>query len=150
MKKLKNLKKIHDNVKPICNLIYYFSGELALRHIDELGMSWTSWVCPRWELGMPRTSGGKSRPRVLVVIIIFFLFLFLSVRVSVTEFSEVLPPPTFSSVTVGGVVVVLGGCCGTYSGTWASTTSSPVFPLPLNVVNEWKSSWLGTGCLASN
>ena len=51
-----------------------------------------------------------------------FLFLFFSlssfflsvcVNVSVTEFSEVLPPffppPTFSSVRVGGVVVVVGG-----------------------------------------
>ena len=41
--------------------------------------------------------------------------------VSVTEFSEVLPlffpPPTFSSVTVGGVVVAVGGCGGTDSGT---------------------------------
>ena len=39
--------------------------------------------------------------------------------VSVTAFSEVLPPffppPTFSSVRVGGVVVV--GCGGTVSGT---------------------------------
>ena len=36
------------------------------------------------------------------------------------EFSEVLlpffPPPTFSSVKVGGVVVVVGGCGGTDSG----------------------------------
>ena len=41
--------------------------------------------------------------------------------VSVTELSEVLPrffrPPTFSSVRVGGVVVVVGGCGGTDSGT---------------------------------
>ena len=40
---------------------------------------------------------------------------------SVTEFSEVLPPffppPTFSSVRVGGVMVVVGGCGGTVSGT---------------------------------
>ena len=36
--------------------------------------------------------------------------------VSVTEFSEVLPPLTFSSVKVGGVVVVVGGCGGTDSG----------------------------------
>ena len=59
---------------------------------------------------------------------------------SVTEFYEVLPPffppPTISSVTVGGVVVVVGGCGGTDSGTYASTPSSPVFPLSLNVVNE--------------
>ena len=59
---------------------------------------------------------------------------------SVTEFSEVLPPsfppPTFSSVRVGGVVVVVGGCGGTDSGTKASTPSAPVFPLSLNVVNE--------------
>ena len=42
--------------------------------------------------------------------------------VSVTEFSEVLPPffppPIFSSVRVeGGVVVVVSGCGGTDSGT---------------------------------
>ena len=41
--------------------------------------------------------------------------------VSVTEFSEVLPPffppLTFSSVRVWGVVVVVGGCGGTDSGT---------------------------------
>ena len=40
--------------------------------------------------------------------------------VSETESSEVLPPffspPTFSSVKVGGVVVVVGGCGGTDSG----------------------------------
>ena len=40
--------------------------------------------------------------------------------VSATGFSEVLPiffpPPTFSSVKVGGVVVVVGGCGGTDSG----------------------------------
>ena len=50
---------------------------------------------------------GKSRPRILIVN--FFslsLPFFLSVCVSVTEFSEVLPPffppPIFSSVRVGG------------------------------------------------
>ena len=53
----------------------------------------------------------------------FFSSFFLSVCVSesVTEFSEVLPPfippPTFSSVRVWGVVVVVGGCGGTDSGT---------------------------------
>ena len=45
----------------------------------------------------------------------------MSVSVSATEFSEVLPhffpPPTFSSVRVRGVVVVVGGCGGTDSGT---------------------------------
>ena len=55
----------------------------------------------------------------------FFLFFFLasfflSVCVSVTKFSEVLPPffphPIFSSVRVwGGVVVVVCGCSGTDS-----------------------------------
>ena len=38
----------------------------------------------------------------------------MSMRESVTEFSEVLPPyvppPTFSSVRVGGLVVVVGSC----------------------------------------
>ena len=38
-----------------------------------------------------------------------------------TEFSEVLPnffpPPTFSSVRVGGEMVVVGSCGGTGSGT---------------------------------
>ena len=40
---------------------------------------------------------------------------------TVTEFSEVhppfFPPPTFSSVRDGGVMVVVGGCGGTVSGT---------------------------------
>ena len=44
----------------------------------------------------------------------------MSMSVSVTEFSKVLPPffppPTFSSVRVG-VVVVVGSCGGTDSGT---------------------------------
>ena len=111
---------MHDNVKPICQSHLLFPGELALPHIDELGMSRTSWVCPRRELGVPRTSGGKSRPRILLLLLLLLLLLyiffspfFLSVCVSVTEFSEVLPPffppPTFSSVRVGGVVVVVGG-----------------------------------------
>ena len=60
---------------------------------------------------------------------------------SVTEFSEVLPPffppPTSLSVRVGEVVVVVvGSCGGTDGGTQASTPSSPVFTLTLNVVNE--------------
>ena len=86
-----------------------------------------SWACPRRELGVPQTSGGKSRPRILLLVLLlllllffFFLPFFWSVCVSVTEFSEVLPPffpsPTFSSVRVGGVVVVVGGG-GTDSGT---------------------------------
>ena len=59
------------------NLIYYFPGELALPHIDELGMSRTSWVCPRRELGVPRTSGGKSRPRILLLLLLLlFIYLF--------------------------------------------------------------------------
>ena len=44
----------------------------------------------------------------------------MSMSVSVTELSEVLlnvfPPPTSSSVRVGGVVVVVGSCGGTDSG----------------------------------
>ena len=59
----------------------------------------------------------------------------MSMSESVTEFSEVLPPPTSSSVRVRGVVVVFSSG-GTDSGTQASTPSSPVFPLSLNVVNE--------------
>ena len=58
------------------NLIYYFPGELALPHIDELGMSRTSWVHPRRELGVPRTSGGKSRPRILLLLFYFFSLFF--------------------------------------------------------------------------
>ena len=54
---------------------------------------------------------------------------------SVTEFSEVLPPyfapPTSSSVRVRGVVVVVGGCGGTDSGTKASAPSYPVSPISL-------------------
>ena len=50
-----------------------------------------------------------------------------------TEFSEVLPPyfppPISSPVRVGGVVVVVvGSCGGTDSGTYASPPSYLVFP----------------------
>ena len=42
----------------------------------------------------------------------------MSMSESVTEFSEVLPPPTSSSVGVGGgVAVVVGRCGGTDCGT---------------------------------
>ena len=41
----------------------------------------------------------------------------MSMSESVTEFSEVLPPPTSSSVRVGGLVVVVGSCGGTDNGT---------------------------------
>ena len=47
----------------------------------------------------------------------------MSMSESVTEFSEVLSPPTCSSTRVGGVVVVVvvvvvvGSCGGTDSGT---------------------------------
>ena len=45
----------------------------------------------------------------------------MSMSESVTEFSEVLPPyflhPTSSSVRVGGLVLVVGSCGGTDSGT---------------------------------
>ena len=45
----------------------------------------------------------------------------MSMSESLTEFCEVLPPyfppPTSSSVRVGGVVVVVGSCGGTDSGT---------------------------------
>ena len=52
----------------------------------------------------------------------------MSMSESVTEFCEVLPtyfpPPTSSSVRVGRVVVVVGSCGGTDSGTQASPLSS--------------------------
>ena len=71
-------------------------------------------------LGVSQTSGGKSQPITLIVNISVYVFQ-MNMSVSVTEFSEVLPPffppPTFSSVRVGGVVVVMGGCGGTVSGT---------------------------------
>ena len=45
----------------------------------------------------------------------------MSMSESVTEFSEVLPPyfplHSSSSVRVGGLVVVIGSCGGTDSGT---------------------------------
>ena len=45
----------------------------------------------------------------------------MSMGESVTEFSEVLPPyipsPTSSYIRVGGVVVMVGSCGGTDSGT---------------------------------
>ena len=45
----------------------------------------------------------------------------MSMSESMTEFSEVqppyFPPPTSSSVRVGGLVVVVGSCGGTDSGT---------------------------------
>ena len=81
-----------------------------------------SWPFPHIdELAVSQTSRGKSQP--IIIIVNFFLYLFLSVcvGVSVTEFSKVLPPffppPTCSSVRVGGVVVEVGGGGGTDSGT---------------------------------
>ena len=69
---------------------------------------------------MSQTSRGKSQPIILIVNISVCVFQ-MNMSVSVTEFSEILPPffppPTFSSVRVGAVVVVVGGCGGTVSGT---------------------------------
>ena len=65
---------------------------------------------------MSQTSRGKSQPIILIVNLSVCVFQ-MHMSVSVTEFSEVLPPATFSSVRVGGVVVVVGGCGGTDSGT---------------------------------
>ena len=65
---------------------------------------------------MSQTSWGKSQLIILIVNISVCVFQ-MNMSVSVTEFSEVLPPPTFSSVRFGGVVVVVGGCGGTVSGT---------------------------------
>ena len=68
---------------------------------------------------MSKTSRGKSQTIILIVNLSVFVFQ-MSMSVSVTEFTEVLPPffppPTFSSVRVEGVVVVVGGCGGTDSG----------------------------------
>ena len=69
---------------------------------------------------MSQTSRGKSQPIILTVKK-NLPFLSVCVSVSVTKFSEVVPPffppQTFSSVRVGGVVVVVGACGGTDSGT---------------------------------
>ena len=69
---------------------------------------------------MSQTSRGKSQPIILINISVRVFEMNMH-SVSVTEFSEVLPPffppPTFSSVKVGGVLVVVGGCGGTVSGT---------------------------------
>ena len=69
---------------------------------------------------MSQTSRRKSHPIILIVNLSVCVFQ-MRMSVSVTEFSEVLPPffppATFSSVRVGGVVVVVGGCGGTDSGT---------------------------------
>ena len=90
------------------NLLILLFSRLAghFPHVDELGVS--------------QTSRGKSQPIILFVNLSVCVFQ-MNMSVSVTEFSEVLPPffppPTFSSVRVGGVVVVVGGCGGTVSGT---------------------------------
>ena len=69
---------------------------------------------------MSQTSRGKNQPIILIVNLSVCVFQ-MRMSVSVTEFSEVLPPffppPTFSSVRVGGVVVMVGGCGGTDSDT---------------------------------
>ena len=69
---------------------------------------------------MSQASRGKSQTIILIVNLSVCVFQ-MRMSVSVTEFSEVLPPffppPTFSSVRVGGVMVVVGGCGGTVSGT---------------------------------
>ena len=85
---------------------YWLAGPFP--HVDELGVS--------------QTSRGKSQPIILIVNISVCVFQ-MNMNVSVTEFSEVLPPffppSTFSSVRVGGVVVVVvvGGWGGTVKGT---------------------------------
>ena len=90
------------------NLIFtIFQMKLAyFLHIDELGVSQTS------------VRGGAS-PQHRSLFFCSLTFFWLCVSVSATESSEVLPlffpPPTFSSVKVWGVVVVVGGCGGTDS-----------------------------------
>ena len=56
--------------------------------------------------------------------------------------SSLLSSPNLFICKSWGVVVVVGSCGGTDSGTQASTSSSPIFPLPLNVLSEcaWKAS----------
>ena len=111
----KNEKKCMKILSLFTNLILLFSWWAGpFPHIDELGVSQRSWACPRRELGMTQTrvgvsqtSRGKSQPIILIVNFFLFLFFELWVSVSVSEFSEVLPPPTFSSVRVGGVGVVV-------------------------------------------
>ena len=51
----------------------------------------------------------KCQPTILIVNLSVCVFQ-MSMSVSVTESSGVLPSLTFSSVRVGGVVVVVGGC----------------------------------------
>ena len=71
------------------------------------------------ELGVSQTSGGKSQPIILIVN--FFIFLFFECECECDWVfwgsSSLLSSPTFSSVRVGGLVVVVGGCGGTDSGT---------------------------------
>ena len=50
--------------------------------------------------------------------------------------SSNLSSPHFLLCKSWGVVVMVGSCGGTDSGTYASPPSYPVFPLSLNVVNE--------------
>ena len=62
----------------------------------------------------------------------------MSMNESVTE---VFPPHTSCSVRVMGkrrVMVLVGSCGGTDSGTYASPPSYVVFPLSLNVVNKFR------------
>ena len=80
------------------NLLILLFSRLAgpFPHVDELGVS--------------QTSRGMSQPIILIVNLSVCVFQ-MNMSVSVTEFSEVLPPffppPTFSSVRVGRVVVVV-------------------------------------------
>ena len=83
------------------------------------------WGAPRRVLGVSQTRAGRvpdewgEEPAQNINCWFFFSSFFLSV--CVTEFSEVLPPffppPIFSSVRVGVLVVVVGGCGGTDNGT---------------------------------
>ena len=102
MKNLKNTKKCMLILSFFTHLLILLFSRLAgpFGHVDELGVS--------------QTSREKSQPIILIVNISVCVF---QMNMSVTEFSEVLPPHTFSSVRVGGVVVVVGGCDGTVSGT---------------------------------
>ena len=71
----------------------------------------------------------------------------MSMSESVTEFSEVFlpyfPPPTSSSVRVMGLVVVVGSCGSTDSGTYKLLLHPFCLPQFSNVVNEccMKSLW---------
>ena len=140
----KNIWKKWKMDKKNCMIILSFFTNLLI-------LLFSIWVGPfphADELGVSQTSRGKSQPIILIVNLSVYVFQ-MRMSMSVTEFSEVsslLSSPHLFICKSWGVVVVVGGCGGTDSGTKASTPSSLSSLFLWMLLNEWKSSWLAIVC----